>query len=91
VGFVLVKSTGWVDGQTQVRRGDCWADDDPIVTAHPDMFTTDPEGENMLRSSQDVITRSVPAGPVEQATAAPGEVRQTQIDPRTSTRPRSGK
>jgi hypothetical protein len=76
MGFVLAKSSGFVDAQTNVRRGEAWADDDPIVLAHPGMFTSEPENEQLLRSSQDAITRPAP---VEQATAAPGERRH--IDP----------
>lgn len=76
MGFVLAKSSGFVDAHTEVRRGEAWPDDDPVVLAHPDMFTSEPGNERLLRSSQDTITRPAP---VEQATAAPGERRH--VDP----------
>ena len=56
-----------------VRKGTHWPADDPIVRQHPDLFSADARyGMQYTRQ---------PAGfnaPVEQATAAPGEKRQTR-------------
>jgi hypothetical protein len=49
-----------------LREGDCWAADDPLVLAHPGLFADTPPAPNFPR-------RTVLA--VEQATAAPGERR----------------
>ena len=53
-----------------IQKGTHWPADDPIVRAHPGVFSSDPRfGLNFSRE---------PAGydaPVEQATAAPGEKR----------------
>jgi hypothetical protein len=59
-----------------IQKGSHWPADDPIVAAHPEVFTTDPRyGMHYSRE---------PAGydaPVEQATAAPGERRMTRRPP----------
>lgn len=60
-------------GSGLVRKGTHWPADDPIVKAHPDLFSTDPR-YGLSYSEQ-------PEGwdaPVEQATKAPGEKRQTR-------------
>ena len=53
-----------------IRKGTHWSADDPVVKAHPDLFSEDPRWG---------LAYSVePEGwdaPVEQATAAPGERR----------------
>lgn len=59
-----------VGGFGMIPKGSHWPADDPIVKAHPDVFSEDPRW-GMLYSTE-------PAGydaPVEQATAAPGERR----------------
>jgi hypothetical protein len=48
-----------------VIRGDVWHADHPIVLAHPDLFSADPP----------VVHPRNWVPPVEQATAAPGELR----------------
>lgn len=57
-----------------VRKGQHWPASDPVVAAHPSLFTTDAR-YGMCYSVE-------PAGyndpPVEQATAAPGERRNTR-------------
>lgn len=50
-----------------VQAGTAWSASDPVVKAHPEMFSTD---ERYLRTSVD--------RPVEQATAAPGEKRRVR-------------
>lgn len=47
-----------------VPAGEPWDADDPLVRAHPDLFDTEP-----------AKVHRTTAGPVEQATAAPGERR----------------
>jgi hypothetical protein len=59
-------------GQYPVRAGQHWPADDPVVQAHPGMFSDDP------RFGLETYNHQLPAdsGPVEAATAAPGERRQ---------------
>jgi len=55
-----------------VRFGSHWPADDPVVVAHPDLFSDDPRYG---------ISASAPIPeerPVEQVTAAPGEKRATR-------------
>lgn len=56
----------------RLQMGEHWPASDPIVTAHPDLFTPDPRYG---------MRYSVPPlgwdAPVEAATAAPGERRST--------------
>jgi hypothetical protein len=68
---VYAKRTGHV-GSGVVRKGTHWPADDPVVKAHPDMFSSDPRYG--LSYSAEPKGWSDP--PVEQATAAPGEKRQ---------------
>jgi hypothetical protein len=51
---------------TSVHRGSVWHAECPMVKAHPDLFSVDPPEVH-------------PRGwaPVEQATAAPGEIRES--------------
>jgi hypothetical protein len=61
-------------GQALVVKGSHWPADDPVVLAQPSLFSDDPRwGLNYSAE---------PAGwgepPVEQATAAPGEKRNTR-------------
>ncbi len=63
-------------GGGQIPKGSHWPADDPIVLAHPDLFSDDPRW-GMLYSVE-------PEGydaPVEQTTAAPGEKRATRRPP----------
>lgn len=54
-----------VNGVTiNLKPGDCWAADDPVVLQHPGLFQTDP-----------IPRRSVDAPVVETATRAPGQRR----------------
>ena len=46
---------------TVLRKGEAWSADDPVVRAHPGLFSADP---GKARASE---------RPVEQATRAPGE------------------
>jgi len=72
-----VASQSVLDPNTGVRgavqKGSHWPADDPVVKAHPDLFSTD---------ARYGLAYSVePDGwdaPVEQATAAPGEKRATR-------------
>lgn len=61
-------------GRAQVWKGSHWPADDPIVKAFPTHFTADPRYGLQFTKQ--------PSGwedpPVEQATAAPGEKRQTR-------------
>lgn len=59
-------------GQKYVQEGSHWPADDPLVTAHPDLFSTDPAPGLMF------TRQPVPEPVVEQATAAPGERRQVR-------------
>jgi len=70
---------------TVVHEGEHWYAADPIVQAHPGLFTDDPR--HGLCSSvavpddgEDggVASASQPQAPVEQATKAPGEKRTTR-------------
>lgn len=56
--------------QVIIRQGDAWDADDPIVTAHPDMFSTDVKH---ARSTG-------PDAPVEDKMARPG--RKATVKPR---------
>ncbi len=72
VKVVFAKRTA-VAGHVTVGEGADWPADDPIVVAHPELFTDDPR--HGLSYSAPPATRS---RPVEQATAAPGEKRSTK-------------
>jgi hypothetical protein len=58
----------------QVREGTHWSDEDPIVKANPDLFSDDPRYGMLF--SRPLQPEDYP--PVEQATAAPGERRNTR-------------
>lgn len=58
---------GWQGETLHLRAGSVWPADDPLVKAHPEMFSDTPE---VLETSRGVKYR-----PIEQATAAPGEKR----------------
>jgi hypothetical protein len=56
---------------TSVPQGSAWFADCPLVESHPDLFSPDPP---------EVFPRGWQSQPVEQATAAPGELRTTGRD-----------
>jgi hypothetical protein len=72
--YVFAVSTTWIteDGasrpiRTLIHQGEVWHAEHPTVVANPDLFADDPP-------------QIMPRGwtpPVEQATAAPGEVRES--------------
>lgn len=59
-------------GQLQVREGSHWPEDDPLVRAHPDLFSDDPAAGLMYSR------KPAEEAPVEQATAGPGERRNVR-------------
>jgi hypothetical protein len=61
-------------GQRFVRAGSHWPADDPVVASAPGMFSDDP------RYGLETYSHQLPpdAGPVESATAAPGERRNVR-------------
>jgi hypothetical protein len=67
-----------VPGQrTLVKKGKAYPDDDPVVKSHPDLFETAEEAQE--RQRRPMSTADLPhRQPVEQATAAPGEVRNVR-------------
>ncbi len=68
-------------GAGVVRKGSHWPADDPVVKAHPDLFSSDPRfGLNYT-----VQPEGWEDPPAETATAAPGEKRQTRRGPRGGT------
>lgn len=85
-GYVVATGSGAVAGGWMVRRGELWAQDDPVVTQNPQMFTGDPMVAGLVRTSAPQRLSNVPpaAGAVETATAAPGEQRRTRT-PRGAT------
>jgi hypothetical protein len=60
-----------------VRKGTHWPADDPVVTAHPELFSADPR-YGLEFSQEPAGYRENMPGQVEQATAAPGERRQAR-------------
>lgn len=82
MAIVYANSTGGVGDPSRpgviVRtvKGEPWDADDPFVKARPEMFTAEPP---FVRRTTE---RKAPStARVEQATAAPGEVRQTKRGP----------
>ena len=76
MGVVYAKSTTAFQGPdgfvVALHAGEVWADDDPIVKARPEQFSTVPTFAR--RSPGGGAVDVVPY--VEQATAAPGEKRR---------------
>lgn len=66
--FVVAIEAG---GMVRVQRGTHWPADDPIVKSHPHGFSTDPRHGLFF-------TREPAEGPIEQATANPGEKRNAR-------------
>lgn len=60
-------------GQGVVHKGSHWPADDPVVKANPDLFSSDPR-----YGLQYSVTPEGYDAPVEQATRAPGEKRQSR-------------
>lgn len=79
MAIVYANSTGGVGDPSRpgvvVRTvaGEPWDGDDPFVKARPDLFNVEPP---FVRST---TVRKLP--PIEQATAAPGEVRAVKRSP----------
>jgi hypothetical protein len=67
---VYAKFTSWVTPSVQIVEGEAWRADDPIVRLHPDWFSDLPK---IVRTTLPRHLQVDP--PVEQATAAPGELR----------------
>jgi len=65
-------------GAGLVRKGTHWPADDPIVKAHPDLFTTDPRYGMCYSVEPEGWGDPAGEAPVERATKAPGEKRQTR-------------
>lgn len=61
-------------GNVQVRKGSHWPADDPIVLSQPSLFSDDPR----YGMNYSVKPAGFDEPPVEQATAAPGEKRNTR-------------
>jgi hypothetical protein len=61
-------------GTVTVRKGTHWAAEDPFVRSHPELFSQDPRYG--MEYTQEPAGYGDP--PVEQATAAPGERRNTR-------------
>lgn len=60
-------------GQAMVVKGQHWPAADPVVTSNPSLFSTDARWGMTFSSQPDGFD-----APVEQATAAPGERRNTR-------------
>ena len=56
----------------KIHPGEHWPASDPVVRAHPHLFTTDPYRVGLR------ISAPLEDAPVEAATAAPGEKRGTK-------------
>lgn len=80
---VIATQTVRVAGQRDmVRKGATYQDDEPVVKAHPGLFVSSDEFAKLTRkptNTQELGSRSMSARGVEQATAAPGEVRNVTI------------
>jgi hypothetical protein len=58
----------------RIQAGSHWSDGDPVVQAHPELFSDDPR--HGMFFSRPLEPGDYP--PVEQATAAPGEKRNVR-------------
>lgn len=70
----------WQGRRLHIPRGSAWDAGDPLVEAHPGLFSADDRFVNRTVPQQE----AAPEPPVERATAAPGERTQAR-------RPRTGK
>ena len=59
---------------TEIRVGQKWHADYPLVKAHPELFGDEPSGEPLPRGFIPPVAR------VEQASASPGERRSVRRD-----------
>jgi hypothetical protein len=75
---VYARAQGFVTtpdgGRHNVARGSHWSANDPVVLAQPDLFSTDPRFGLAFSTPPPELSEA----PVEQATAAPGERRNTR-------------
>lgn len=62
-------------GTHTIPKGSHWPADDPVVLSHPDVFSADPRWGLLYSTEPDGYRDEAP---VEQATRAPGERRQTR-------------
>jgi hypothetical protein len=62
----------------QVTWGSHWPASDPVVKAHPELFTDDPTPGLRVSAPLEGGTAAATEAPVEQATRAPGERRPTR-------------
>lgn len=75
IKHVWASTSAMVDGY-HIQFGDTWFADDPMVIAYPSLFTDDPRTAG-IRTTVPLPEADQLGRPdiVEQATAAPGEVR----------------
>lgn len=78
MAVVYATFSTWVTPTVQVERGEIWDSADPVVTSHPDWFTSDP-AQFARKSSAAVYTQSnaevAPNRIAEAATVEPDEKR----------------
>jgi hypothetical protein len=76
---VYALSDTWISEFLYTRRGEYFFADDPAVLAHPAAFSKDPPEDCIKRTGVPIpeFDTSVGEPVVEQATAAPGEKRNT--------------
>lgn len=78
--FVTQSVSTVINGQrVRLTKDDPWRDDDPVVKGAPQFFGDEPT------EVQSSLGRSSAPSPVEQATAAPGELRTADKPPRKRT------
>jgi hypothetical protein len=75
VDIVYATATTMV-GPYRVEFGSYWPADDPVVKAHPGLFSADPRKANL--SSTVSVADDEGSPPVEMVTGAPGE-RRAQV------------
>lgn len=70
---VYAACTMWISSDVQIVEGEAWRADDPVVQRRPELFKDTPK---VVRTTLPRHLRQ--ERPVEQATAAPGEMRATK-------------
>ncbi|MBB2909320.1 hypothetical protein FHS43_000566 [Streptosporangium becharense] len=78
MGVVYVKHdcvVRWSQGQSPLVRGEVWDDSAELVAERPDLFDTEPT----LVKGRPAAAAQGEMGPVETATAAPGEKRPRKL------------